>query len=41
VAVKAIAVMRTQLGQQGDKLEHRLISFVQIVKPGLKAGQDA
>lgn len=33
--------MRTQLGQQGDKLEYAVTSFVQIVKLGLKAGQDS
>ena len=41
VAVRAIAAMRTQLGQQGHKLEYRVTSFVQVVKPGVKAGQDS
>lgn len=39
LAEQTTAAKRTQPGQQGDKLEYSLTSFVQIVKPSLKAGQ--
>lgn len=41
VAGRAIAAMRTQPGQQGDKLEYRVTVLVQIAKPGLRAGRDS
>lgn len=41
VAVRAVAAMGTQPGEQGDGLLYRVTSFVQLVQPGLKAGQDS
>lgn len=41
VAACTPAAVRTQIRQQGDKLEYRMTSLVRIVKPRLKAGQDS